>query len=47
LSADALSVIYVESDDDGVRFRQLGIDEAGEFRDPRPNGFFEERAGEL
>jgi len=36
LSADALSVIDVESDDDGVRFRQLGIDEAGEFRDQWP-----------
>jgi hypothetical protein len=47
LSADALSVIYVEGDDEGVRFRELAIDPSGEFRDEWPNGFFEERAGEL
>jgi predicted ATPase len=47
MSADALSVIYVEADDQGVQFRQLRIDQDGEFRDKWPNGFFEERAGEL
>jgi predicted ATPase len=47
MSADALSVIYVEGDDQGVQFRQLRIDQDGEFRDQWPNGFFEERAGEL
>jgi predicted ATPase len=47
LTADALSVIYVEGDKQGVQFRQLGIDPEGEFRDRWPNGFFEERAGEL
>lgn len=47
MTADALSVIYVEGDDQGVQFRQLRIDQDGEFRDQWPNGFFEERAGEL
>jgi hypothetical protein len=47
MTADALSVIYVEGDDQGVQFSQLRIDQAGEFRDQWPNGFFEERAGEL
>lgn len=47
LSADDLSVIYVEDTDDGVRFRTLRIDEEGEFLDRWPHGFFEERAGEL
>lgn len=47
LAADDLSVIYVEGGDDGVRFRQLRVDDEGEFRDRWPHGFFEERAGEL
>lgn len=47
LTADDLSVIYVESGDDGVRFRPLRVDEEGEFRDRWPHGFFEERTGEL
>lgn len=47
MTADALSVIYVEGDKQGLRFRQLRIDKDGEFRDQWPNGFFEERAGEL
>ncbi len=47
MSAAALSVIYVEGDEQGVRFRQLHIDQDGEFRDQWPNGFFEERAAEL
>lgn len=47
LTAESLSVIYVEGDKEGVRFRELGVDEDGEFRDQWPNGFFEERAGEL
>lgn len=47
LAVDALSVIYVEGDDQGVQFRQLRVDPDGEFRDQWPNGFFEERAGEL
>ena len=47
LEADDLSVIYVESSDDGVRFRPLAVDNDGEFLDRWPHGFFEERAGEL
>jgi len=47
LTADELSVIYVETGPGGVQFRSLGIDEHGEFRDQWPHGFFEERAGEL
>jgi predicted ATPase len=47
LTADDLSVVYVESDVEGVRFRSLRVDEQGEFRDQWPQGFFEERAGEL
>lgn len=47
LNADDLSVIYVEDGDSGVRFRPLRVDEEGEFRDQWPDGFFEERAGEL
>lgn len=42
-----LSVIYVESGDDGVRFRPLRVDHEGEFIDRWPKGFFEERAEEL
>ena len=47
LTADDLSVIYVEGVDDGVRFRPLRVDEEGEFRDRWPHGFFEERTEEL
>jgi hypothetical protein len=47
LSAEDLSVIYVEGDDQGARFTSLKVDEIGEFRDQWPQGFFEERAGEL
>jgi predicted ATPase len=47
LTAEDLSVIYVEGDEQGVRFRALDVDKHGEFRDQWPHGFFEERAGEL
>jgi hypothetical protein len=47
LSADDLSVIYVESADAGVLFRPLRVDGDGEFIDRWPKGFFEERAEEL
>jgi predicted ATPase len=47
LSVEDLSVVYVEGDDQGVRFRPLKVDKDGEFRDRWPQGFFEERAGEL
>lgn len=47
LSPDDLAVIYVESADEGVRFRPLGVDREGDFIDRWPRGFFEERAEEL
>lgn len=47
LSSNDLAVIYVESSDDGVRFRPLRVDPEGEFIDRWPKGFFEERAEEL
>jgi AAA ATPase domain len=47
LGLEDLSVIYVESTDEGVHFRALAVDKDGEFRDQWPHGFFEERAGEL
>jgi hypothetical protein len=46
LNTKDLSVIYVEDDEEGVRFRALEVDKHGEFRE-WPHGFFEERAGEL
>jgi predicted ATPase len=47
LSPDDLAVTYVEASAEGVRFRALGVGADGEFRDQWPQGFFEERAGEL
>ena len=47
LTPEDLSVIYVESAGEGVRFRSLRVDAEGEFLDRWPRGFFEERAGEL
>lgn len=47
LRAEDVSVIYVERGDEGVKVSQLRIDEAGEFIDRWPKGFFEERADEL
>lgn len=47
LSPDELSVIYVESGEAGIVFRQLKIDKDGGFLEQWPHGFFEERAGEL
>ena len=47
LTPENLSVIYVESADEGVQFRSLPVDADGEFLDRWPRGFFEERAEEL
>jgi hypothetical protein len=44
---DKLSVLYVESTPEGVRVRQLRVDERGEFVDRWPKGFFAERMEEL
>ena len=42
-----LSVIYVEGDENGVRFYPLRVDSEGEFVDRWPKGFFGERGKEL
>lgn len=47
LRPESLSVIYVESNEQGVQFRAIRVDEEGEFIDRWPKGFFEERAEEL
>ena len=47
LNPDDLSVVYFESGESGVNFRQLRVDDTGEFLDRWPKGFFEERAEEL
>lgn len=47
LTPSDLSVVYVETSDDGVRFVPLRITEDGDFLDRWPKGFFEERAEEL
>jgi predicted ATPase len=46
-SPDKISVVYVESGAEGVRIRQLRVDEQGEFKDRWPKGFFAERMEEL
>lgn len=47
LTPDDLSVIYVESSVEGVRFRPLRVSPDGDFVDRWPHGFFAERAEEL
>lgn len=47
LTPDDLSVIYVESSAESVRFRPLRVSSDGDFVDPWPRGFFAERAEEL
>lgn len=42
-----LSVVYVEATNEGPVFKKLEVDEDGEFTEPWPKGFFEERAEEL
>jgi len=44
---DMLSVLYVESEGEGVRIRRLRVDDLGEFKDRWPKGFFAERMHEL
>ena len=46
-SAEKLSVLYVEQDDEGTSVRRLRVDANGEFIDRWPHGFFEERTEEL
>ncbi|RAK59566.1 hypothetical protein DJ021_07000 [Phenylobacterium hankyongense] len=47
LTAEDMAVTYVETSDDGVRFRPLKVSAEGDFLDQWPKGFFEERAEEL
>lgn len=47
LTPDAVSVIYVEDGEDGVKLYSLRVDEEGEFIDRWPQGFFDERVEEL
>lgn len=47
LTPDDLSVVYVESSVEGVRFRPLRVSPDGDFVDRWPHGFFAERAEEL
>ena len=47
LKPEDLSVVYIESTGEGIHFRPLPVDAEGEFLDRWPQGFFEERAGEL
>jgi AAA domain, putative AbiEii toxin, Type IV TA system len=42
-----LAVIYVEPTEQGTRFKTLRVSKSGDFIDPWPKGFFEERAEEL
>ena len=47
LTKEDVSVQYVELANSGTQFRKLRIDDAGDFMDEWPNGFFEERDEEL
>jgi len=44
---DRLSVVYVEGLPEGVKTRRLRLNEQGEFIDPWPKGFFDERFAEV
>jgi len=47
LKPDEIAVHWIEPHVDGAMIRRLRIDEVGEFIDPWPRGFFEEREDEL
>ena len=47
LTSNDVSVIYVEAEEDSVKFYSLEVDGEGEFIDRWPRGFFGERAEEL
>ena len=47
VTADDVSVLWVDNLGDGTTFQRLQIDERGEFIDRWPQGFFSERAEEL
>jgi hypothetical protein len=42
-----VSVIYVDSDENGVKLTPIGIEPQGEFEIRWPQGFFKERSKEL
>ena len=44
---DGLSVLYVETGEEGMQVRKLRVDPSGDFQDEWPHGFFEERAKEI
>jgi hypothetical protein len=47
LKSQDISVIYVESNDEGVQFHKIRVNKKGNFLDRWPSGFFEERGDEL
>lgn len=47
VSPEMIGVYYVGRGEDGVQIKSLPVDEAGEFTESWPKGFFDERAGEL
>lgn len=47
LDKESVSVTYVQSGTDGTQFKRLRVDDTGDFLDEWPQGFFEERDGEL
>jgi predicted ATPase len=47
LTPELLSVLYVETNKEGVSVRRLRVDANGEFEDRWPHGFFAERVAEL
>jgi predicted ATPase len=47
LAANNVSVLYVSPGPEGSSIRQLRLDDDGEFIDPWPHGFFEERFDDL
>ena len=47
LRPEDIAVHFVEPEEGGPRIHRIRIDEDGEFRDPWPRGFFQERSKEL
>lgn len=47
LKPNDLSVLYVNRGDDGSTVQQIRLDDAGDFLDPWPDGFFPERLSEI
>jgi hypothetical protein len=47
LTADDLGIYFFENSDNGMIATRIRVNEEGEFKDPWPRGFFNERAEEL